>query len=375
MEDYSIIGRNTERYRLLSGLTAKDMCESAGLSEKAWRKLKEGNTKPRTRTLSALAKALKVSTFDLLRPIPQLGTLQLRCDAPEGVKEEAMRDQLIMDISRKVSYCKELESMLGQERQVTLDVFRKAFTKDNDPKKLAALVRKHYGLHELEPVADMANLLEFFGVLILPVKSKFSNFFGACLSEDDNGPAVCVKIAASKGQRSPTVERQISTAAHELGHLLMHLNYCPGNTENVQQEEQADDFMAELITPVKAVKYMFEECKGLHLVDQVLHVKSFFNVSYRMILHRLSEIHSVDYQKLKYAFLTMYKERYGKLLTDKDEPMALQLSCFEEDQLQALVREALDKELITRSKAAEILGLSLKEVNSLMASWSVLCPS
>ncbi len=44
---------------------------------------------------------------------------------------------------------------------------------------------------------------------------------------------------------------------------------------------------------------------------------------------------------------------------------------FREDRRMRLVRKALDKGLITRNKAAEILGLSASDMHKLMESWVV----
>jgi len=64
----------------------------------------------------------------------------------------------------------------------------------------------------------------------------------ACpVAKDDGGPAVVVNV-----WERISVERWIFTAAHELGHLLLHLwRYSVDNRdENKAEEREADKFAA-----------------------------------------------------------------------------------------------------------------------------------
>jgi Zn-dependent peptidase ImmA (M78 family) len=47
-------------------------------------------------------------------------------------------------------------------------------------------------------------------------KSRLKKSFGMSLGEKDGGPLIAVNVS------SVTIERQIFTAAHELGHLILH---------------------------------------------------------------------------------------------------------------------------------------------------------
>ena len=86
--------------------------------------------------------------------------------------------------------------------------------------------------------------------------------------------------------------------------------------------------------------------------------------------------YDTDYKQ----FRADYQERYGKKLTRKeepptrisDEPRHLDPLDLIEDRLGALVRDALDKELITVSRAAEILDINIKEMRNRLRSWRVV---
>jgi len=53
------------------------------------------------------------------------------------------------------------------------------------------------------------------------------------------------------------------------------------------------------------------------------------------------------------------------------EPSELDKADIVEDRFYRLVREALEKELITISRAAEILSLSLEDMRELTLSWKL----
>ena len=63
---------------------------------------------------------------------------------------------------------------------------------------------------------DQYNFLEESGIKIYLYKSRLKKSFGMSLGEKDGGPIIAVNVS------SVTIERQILTTAHELGHLILH---------------------------------------------------------------------------------------------------------------------------------------------------------
>ena len=121
-------------------------------------------------------------------------------------------------------------------------------------------------------------------------------------------------------------------------------------------------------------------------VDRVLKVKRMFNVSYKTVLYRLSEV--VE-NSIWGKFQGAYKKRTGKTLSITDEPEALlpddfqqspevfraqepdslSASHFIEDCLSRLVRKAIEKEKITMNRGAEILRLDIDEMQEIASYW------
>ena len=89
--------------------------------------------------------------------------------------------------------------------------------RNGDPVTVAQAARRSVGLGPEEPVRDVCRLLEDNGVKLLLLETNQDSFFGLSVGMRDGGPAVVVNT-----WDRISVERWIFTAAHELGHLLLH---------------------------------------------------------------------------------------------------------------------------------------------------------
>ena len=81
--------------------------------------------------------------------------------------------------------------------------------------------------------------------------------------------------------------------------------------------------------------------------------------------------HGVD-KKIWENFNIEYQKQYGGNLKNHKEPRPLDPLDFLEDRLSALTKEALAKELISVSRAAEILDISIEEMRDRINAWSLV---
>jgi Zn-dependent peptidase ImmA (M78 family) len=140
------------------------------------------------------------------------------------------------------------------------------------------------------------------------------------------------------------------------------------------EEREADRFAGYFLMPDEEFKKALERCKGMHWFDAILTVKRYFRVSYLTVIRRLLDLGMTDntiYQK----FNTEYLRRYNVSLKNHQEPVALREpdtssnNILVEERLHSLVREAVEKDIITISRAAEILNISHHDMNTLANSW------
>ncbi len=374
------IAANLRRLRAAKGLTQERVADSAGISKAAYRNLEGQKSLPRVDTLHQLAEALEVGIQELVTPTPELRRVRFR-----SFRRLNTREQILQAVSRRLADFNELEQLLGEHAPYTLAKGASARWTALAAPEAAAHARKLLGLNAKEPVRDICGLLEANGIKVLPLKVASDAFFGLSVGEEDGGPAIAVNI-----WDRISVERWIFTAAHELGHLLLHFeDYDVGQRdEGKEQEKEANIFASYFLMPQEVFEQEWAETQGLAFVDRVLKVKRIFRVSYRTVLYRLSE--RMPGPELWKRFQLDYKQRTGRTLLKDEEPGAVAADAFRasfpehsrarepedlspldfvEDRLFRLVRSAVDGAEISLARGAEILGYSLVEMRQLAASW------
>ncbi len=376
------ISLNLRRLRKAKDFSQERLAEKSGLSRAAYRNIENGRSEPRVSSLQAIATALEVPIQQLVEPVRALRRVRFRSN-----KRMRSREQILVDVGRWLSDFGDIEDILDDHLAYKLDDIRKQIkVRKNRGEVAAGLARQAFGLNAEEPVRDICGLLESSGIKVGEEKVASHDFFGLSVAAADGGPAVVINT-----WERISVERWIFTAAHETGHLILHLSDYNVNyiDEEKKHEEEANAFAAAFLMPDTSFQKEWSETYGLSLVDRVMKVKRIFRVSYRTVLHRLA----ASYQgpgNIWARFQMDYKRRYGRTLLRDDEPDALAEDAFRasfpedssagepdklspvdfiQDRLSGLVRKAIEKEKISLGRGAEVLGLSLQDMRDLTASW------
>jgi Zn-dependent peptidase ImmA (M78 family)/DNA-binding XRE family transcriptional regulator len=371
------IGANLRRLRAAQGLTQADVAVAAGITRLAYRNLETGLSLPRAETLYALAQALDVGVQELVTQVPQLRRVRFR-----SFQRLNTREQILFEVGRRLRDFNELEEILGDRIEPKMA----ARGHGPSPADAAAATRELFHLGPREPVRDICGLLEAKGIKVLPLRVASDAFFGLSVAAEDGGPAIAVNV-----WERISVERWIFTAAHELAHLVLHMEDYDvvQKGEEKRQEREANLFASHFLMPQSVFASEWEETRGMALVDRVLKVKRMFRVSYRTVLYRLSETGAYG-PEIWRRFQAEVKRRTGKTLLKEDEPEAIAADAFQasfpepsragepedlspadfmEDRLFRLVRRAVEEYEISLARGAEILGLSLEDMRQLSASW------
>lgn len=377
-----IIASNLRRFRNARGMSQIEVARKAGLSRNTYVSLEAGKAEPRSSTLMQVSAALGVRLEELLVEPGHLRAVRFRAH-----KKMVTRDGVLHDVGRWLSDYVELEELLDERPTFPFKEINKGIPKSGDSlaraRKIAADARACLNLQPSEPIRDICGLLEDKGIKLFTTEVKADGFFGLSVGIADGGPAVAVNVE----ERIP-VERQIFTAAHELGHLVMHLDaFDPTNTEeNDDEEKEANVFAGHFLMPQDVFEKEWHEASGLPFVKRVLKIKRIFHVSYKTVLYRVSE-QSEGGPAVWQRFQKEYRATYRKPLGFKEEPdalagdmfnygapariepMKLEPADFFADRMGRLIRKALEKELISRSRGAEILGVSVSALREMVESW------
>lgn len=372
MDAQNVIGTNVVRLRAAKKVTQKALAERADLSRLALRKIEQGESLPRTGTLRSLARALGVSTLDLATPVRELRSVRFR--ASKKMRERA---QILAEVANWIDDYRFLEEELDDRR-----TFELGSLTASEPETLAAGVREQLGLGD-SPIHDICGLLESCGIKVLQIARATDAFFGLSIAARDGGPAIVINT----WERIP-VERWIFSAAHELGHLLLHKDAYDFQQEEepTDEEREADAFAAALLLPPDAFQREWDDAAGHPFYERVLKVKRIFHVSYRTVLRRLCETGQAS-AKVYGAFQAQHKRRFKTTLKKTDEPDGLGVSKFDaryaleeperlanvdfmDDRLAKLVRRAVEDAVINLGRGAEILRISLDDMRIRVREWN-----
>jgi Zn-dependent peptidase ImmA (M78 family)/DNA-binding XRE family transcriptional regulator len=377
---------NIRRIRTARKLSQVDVAERAGLSRVGYRNVEDGEGEPKGATLIAIARALDVPLEQLLVPVRPLTRVRFRAQ-----KKLHSREEVLATVARQLDHYGQLEELLGEKKRPAFAKMRKgigALKGEARALEAARRAREVFGLKEQDSIRDICGLLEDHGVKVLTPAVATDGFFGLSVGDEDGGPAVAINT-----WDRISVERWIFTAAHELGHLLLHLDaYDVVKTEeNDNEEKEADLFAAHFLIPESTFQKELAEAAGLSWFDRIFKLKRIFRVSYRSVLYRVaSQLPPEQRKNIWIQFNSEYKRKNGgrslpgtvepdglppdaffRRPAEKgaDEPERLDRHDFMQDRLARLVRSALERDAITLGKAGEILELDMDEMRELANSW------
>jgi Zn-dependent peptidase ImmA (M78 family)/transcriptional regulator with XRE-family HTH domain len=365
-----ILAQNVRRLRIAKRLSQSALADTAGLSLPAIKSLELAKSEPRMRTMQAIAKALDVKLQDLFLAVRELRTVRFR-----SARRMQNRENVLAEVARWLDDFNYLEKILNQQMPFSLKPVRGQCSRDCLV-EAAGLCRKKLGLKPTEPIHDICGLLEHAGVKVFPIPMASDSFFGLSVGEKDGGPAVVVNI-----WERISVERRIFSAAHELGHLMLHPDaYDVTKVEESKEEEQeADRFAAHFLMPNEGFRKEWNEAAGLYFVDRVFKVKRIFRVSYKTVLSRVLEDGVAD-NSIWMKFNMAYRQHFSRKLVFKEEPMGIgpaepfgmQRFDFFEDRFRRLTREAVEKDKISLSRGAEMLRIGIEEMQDLLQNWEAI---
>ena len=389
--DRDVVAANLVRLRNRHQLSKKEAAARAGVSYRTYLKMESGKTNFQLDTLRKVASAVEVKIADLLRPAPRLNSARFR--AGEGLRK---RGDILAQVGIWLQGYNQLEEMLGDDKSAEfcrwLDGFELPDNKLSARERgeeAAAELREYFGIKENEPIRDICGLLAANGIKVLPYETSTDAFFGLSVGAADGGPAVVVNVF-----ERISVERWIFTAAHELGHIVLHQASfdIAEQYEDEREENEANWFASAFLMPGKLFQREWELTSGLPFVQRVFKLKRMFRVSYQTVLRRLIENRKAAgqhdaYRSLYKIWNKAYEHYFGvRIQSKKEEPDPLDPTAFSrvyraeeaehlsasdfvEEGLSGLVRRAFEEEKITLSKVAEHLQISLSEARNIAGEW------
>ena len=209
-------------------------------------------------------------------------------------------------------------------------------------------LRDHWGLGN-DPIPNLVELLEEQGIKILAV--DLTNIDGLTArvrrTQKSDVPVIVVN-------RKEWGERQRFTLAHELGHMVM--------AAKVDEEKAAHRFAGAFLMPAEALWAKIGKHRTSIGWNELFELKQIFGASVQAVTYRCKDLGIFNVSLFRRLFdeftrrgwrAPPYKEPYAK---EGEKPKRFERLTF----------RALAEGAVSEPKAAELLGLSVHELNRRM---------
>ncbi len=351
-----IVAANLIRYRKSLSLSQEQLAEQAGVTRQSINNYENAKTLPDSKTLSALARVLGVKLDDLLhsqslclpnfrfRPHttlsknPQFAAQVLRTLQTYNALEQAVG---FPTYTPESTPCHQVE---GNQKRI---------------QAIAALFRHRLGLGDA-PIVNLFQSVEEIGLKVIRLLIPIKGFFSLSACSETEGAFVLVNT------NNITIERQLFSLAHEIGHLIFHrIEYQETliaekpEEEDKAREQVANYFASHLLVPQAEFERMYAQTKN------IVELKRHFRVSYEVVLYRLSEMEVIDLAKETAKIRANYKQHNNgvSLQNSMELPPELEPKEFpENERYKYLIWNTLKLGKISEMKAAELLNLTVEQL-------------
>lgn len=155
--------------------------------------------------------------------------------------------------------------------------------------KMAMYVRSYWGVPK-GPIDNLSKIIEDNGIIIIQMDFETDKIDGRTILTSTGHPIIFINSLAPG-------DRQRTTLAHELGHLILHMGNMPlfGRDE----ETEAYNFGNEFLMPLSEVKYDFNNNISL---EKIADIKRVWKVSMQSILYRVQDKKLATYNRCRYLW-------------------------------------------------------------------------
>ncbi len=345
-----MIGQRLRVSRSASGLSLRDLSIKIDnrVTAQAISKYERDESIPSSGVLIAMADALDVPVDYLV------GDGDLILEAVEFRKKKLTSKRQEAQVEAKVLQL--LERYLTVEELLCLpsvawDKPREApWPVLHDPaeaEQAAMGLRHHWGLG-LDPITNLVEFLEERGIKVLTMSLGDIDGLTARVRRERGVPSAVIVV-----NQAHWGERQRFTISHELGHMIMDVS------DKQKEEKAAHRFAGAFLMPAETLRAEIGKRRKSMGWSELFELKRIFGVSVQALTYRCKD-------------LGIFNDKLFRLLFDEFERLGWRSPPYEEPHAMKRVRprrferlclRALAESAISESKAAELLGISVHELN------------
>ncbi|MDY4555031.1 MAG: XRE family transcriptional regulator [Prevotella sp.] len=333
---------NARKIRCMSQRELSNKLEGQ-VSPTAIEKYEKGLMMPSSSALILLSKALGMKLDYFFRPFTvaiDTKKFEFRKSASMGVKKvESIKYMVCAEIEKYL----EIEGILGNMTTFTLDYSNILVEGEDEAKLLARRLREDLNIGS-DAIVSAVELLESCGVKIIEIDHD-DKFSGTC-NTAGTIPVIVIN-------RNMTSERKRITIFHELGHLLMH---C---AEGVDEEKMCNIFANEVLIPSDKFKSLLGASRHDISLVELQAIQREYGISVDALMAKAAQLNIITNNRY-----TSYYKKKNALPAFKEAVEASHYPMEHTNRFERLVYRALASEVISTSKAAALLDISVNEVRN-----------
>ncbi len=332
-------GERLKMARSMAGFSQQTLADQVGLSKMAISKYENNQMVPGSQALIALAKVLgRRIDFFLRGPVEV--DLQPVYRSKAALRNVPKREAVVIaQLQEWIERYLAAESLFPPT-EIPHFAFPDGFPTRIDSLEAveaAGLALRHAWDLGDNPIENMTELLEEQGIKVGLVDG--SDDFDACQFQLANGdPVIAVK------QDLPG-DRQRFNLAHELGHLMLDAG------PDVDEEKMANRFAGSFLAPAPAVRYELGGKRGRLDMMELHLLKHRYGLSMQGWAYRAKDLGIMDERAMRTFWKSLNSNGWKK-----EEPGDA-LPAETPQRLTRLVLRALAEDVISRSRAEELLGM------------------
>ena len=348
-----MIGQRLKLARAAAGLSLRDLSARIGnrVTAQAIGKYERNESMPGSGVLIALADALDISVDYLT------GDQEMVLEAVEFRRKKITSRREESQVEAKVLHF--LERYLMVEELLDLPTVEWHSPREapypvrdvSEADRAARSLRNHWGLGN-DPIPNLVELLEEQGIKVLAVDLTNIDGLTARVRRAGKGSVPVIVV-----NRMEWGERQRFTLAHELGHMVMAVK------AKLDEEKAAHRFAGAFLMPADALWAEIGKHRTAIGWGEFFELKKLFGASIQAITYRCKDLgifSAALFQRLFNDF-----DRFGWRSPPYEEPLAREKG-EEPKRFKRLTFRALAEGAISEAKAAELLNISVQDLNRRM---------
>ena len=314
-------------------------------------KYERNESMPSSGVLIALADALGVSVEYLTSDQDLvLEAVEFRRKAIPRKREEVRVQARVVDLVERYLTVEELLALPSVDWNKPREAPYPVVGDLAEVEQSAVSLRTHWDLGR-NPIPSMVEILEECGIKVLSFDLSAIGGLTAYARRGGNRVASVIVVNSTDAG-----ERQRFTLAHELGHLVLAVD------ADVNPEPAAHRFAGAFLMPADVLRMEVGRRRTSIGWSELFSLKRLFGVSVQALVYRCRDLGIINEALFRRLFQNM--SRQGWRSPPYREPQAIPRE--EPTRFERLCSRALAENVISEAKAAELLGISVRELHERM---------